>query len=167
MSRRVEKATPSVLQVNLSENLTVCSCIASDNQLTVTFLKEEKIDSRGQTILRKQQILCNTAEIDTLKKYLSLLEYFQMYHVFTRENEKTEINSLPKPKYPVPVPVHLDDESLPDEIKEVVREGKVESIVYYGNDYGFQANYKVKYKKEDKNSEFIAYEFFMVDELTK
>ena len=44
----MEKATPSVLQINLSRNLTVCSCIANDNQLTVTFLKE-KIDSRGQT----------------------------------------------------------------------------------------------------------------------
>ena len=163
----MEKATPSVLQVNLSPNLTVCSCIASDNQLTVTFLKEEKIDSRGQTILRKQQILCNTAEIETLKKYLSLLEYFEMYHVFTRENEKLKLTPLPTPKYPVPVPVPLDDESLPDENKEVVREGKVESVVYYGNDYGFLANYKVKYKKEDKNSEFITYEFFMVDELTK
>ena len=92
MSRRVEKATPSFLQVNLSPNLTVCSCFASDNQLTLTFLKEEKIDFRGQTILRKQQILRNTAEIETLKKYLSLLEYFQMYHVFTRKNEKTETN---------------------------------------------------------------------------
>ena len=90
MSRRVEKATLSVLQVNLSPNWTVCSCIASDNQLIVTFLKEEKIDFSGQTILRKQQILCNTAEIETLKTYLSLLEYFQMYDVFIRENEKTE-----------------------------------------------------------------------------
>ena len=122
MSRRVEKATPSVLQKNLSPNLTVCSCIASDNQLTVTFLKEEKIDSRGQTILRKQQILRNTAEIETLKKYLSLLEYFQMYHVFTRENEKLKLTPLPTPKYPVPVPVPLDDESLPDEIKEAEKE---------------------------------------------
>ena len=91
MSRLVEKATPSVLQVNLSASLT-CICFASDNQLTVNFLKEEKIDSRGQTILRKQQLLCNTAESETLKKYLSQLEYFQLYHVFTRENEKTEIN---------------------------------------------------------------------------
>ena len=167
MSRRVEKATPSVLQVNLSPNLTVCGCIASDSQLTVTFLKEEKIDSRGQTVLRRQQILCNTAEIETLMKYLSLLEYVQLYHVFTRENEKLKLTPLPTPKYPVPVPVRLDDESLPDEIREVAREGKVESIVYYGNDYGFQANYKVTYKKEDKNSEFITYEFFMVNELTK
>ena len=34
-------------------------------------------------------------------------------------------------KSPTPVQVSLDDESLPDEIKEVVSEGKVESIVYY------------------------------------
>ena len=80
---------------------------------------------------------------------------------------KLKLTPLPTPKYPVPVPVRLDDESLPDEIKEVVREGKVESIVYYGNDYGFQANYKVTYKEEDKNSEFITYEFFMVDEIIK
>ena len=71
MSRRVEKAAPSVLQVNLSPSLTVCSYITNDNQLTLTFLKEEKIESRGQNILRKQQILCNTKEIETLKKYLS------------------------------------------------------------------------------------------------
>ena len=84
MSRREEKANPSVLQVKLYPNLTVRNCIAIDNQSRVTFLKEEKIDPRGQTILRKQQILCNTAEIQTLKKYLSLLEYFQMYHVCTK-----------------------------------------------------------------------------------
>ena len=92
MSRRVEKVAPSVLQVNLYPSLTVFSYITNDNQLTLTFLKEEKIESRGQNILRKQQILCNTKEIETLKKYLSLLEYFQMYHVVTTENEKTETN---------------------------------------------------------------------------
>ena len=92
MSRRVEKVAPSVLQVNLSPSLTVCSCITNDNQITLSLVKEEKIESRGQSILRKQQIHCNIAEVETLKKYLSLLEYFQMYHVFTRENEKTETN---------------------------------------------------------------------------
>ena len=81
--------------------------------------------------------------------------------------KKLKLIPLPTPKYPVPVPIPLDDKSLHDEIKEVVREGKVESIVYYGNDYVFQANYKITYKKEDENSEFITYDFFMVDELTK
>ena len=92
MSRRVEKATPSVLQVILSQSLTVFSCNASDNQLTVIFREEEKIDSRGQTILRKQQVLCNTAAIETLKNCFSQVEYFQMYGVFTKENGKTETN---------------------------------------------------------------------------
>ena len=42
--------------------------------------------------MREQQIFCNIAEVETLKKYLSLLENFQMYQVSTRENEKIEIN---------------------------------------------------------------------------
>ena len=89
MSRRVKKATPSVPQVKLSPNLTACICIASDIQLTVTFLKDEKIDSRGHIILRKQQIV------------LLILKYkrniFQCWSTFkcimsTRQNEKTESN---------------------------------------------------------------------------
>ena len=70
MSRRFEKAAPSVLQVNLSPILNICSYITNDNQLTLTLLKEEKIQSRGQNLLRKEQILCNTKEIEMLKKYL-------------------------------------------------------------------------------------------------
>ena len=54
--------------------------------MTVTLVKEERIDSRGQTFLRKQQIVCGGAEIGAFKKYLSLVEYFQLYHVYTREN---------------------------------------------------------------------------------
>ena len=90
MNRRSEKAAPSLLQVNLSPNLVVHSCIADENQLTVTFVKEEKVDSRGQTVLRKQQIFCTGADLEAIMKYLSLLEYFQLYHVFGRENAKTE-----------------------------------------------------------------------------
>ena len=92
MNRRPEKTDPSLLQVSLSPSLTVYSCIAPDNQLTVTLVKEERIDSRGQSILRKQHIVCGGAEIEALEKYLSLVEYFQLYHVYERENAKTEIN---------------------------------------------------------------------------
>ena len=92
MNRRSEKAAPSLLQVNLSPNLVVYSCIVDENQLTVTFVKEEKVDSRGQTVLRKQQIVCTGAERETFKKYLSLFEYFQFFHVFRRENAKAESN---------------------------------------------------------------------------
>ena len=76
----------------MSPNLTVYSCIAPENQLTATLIKEEKIDTRGQTVLREQQIVCAGAEIEAFKKYLSQLEYFQLYHIFTREIEKVETN---------------------------------------------------------------------------
>ena len=74
MNRRPEKTSPSLLQVSLSPSLTVYSCIAPDNQLTVRLIKEERIDSHGQTILRKQQIVCGGAEIEAFKKYLSFVE---------------------------------------------------------------------------------------------
>ena len=62
-NRRLEKTAPSVLQVNLSPNLIVYSCLTAENQLSVTLVKEEKIDSRGQTVLRKQQVVCTGDEI--------------------------------------------------------------------------------------------------------
>ena len=63
--------------------------------MTVTLVKDEKIDSRGQTVLRKQQVVCTGAEIESFKKYLSHLEYFQLYHVCERENAKNESNPFP------------------------------------------------------------------------
>ena len=74
--RRLEKTELSVLQVNLSPILIVYSCLAVENQLTVTQVKEEKIDSREQTVLRKQQVVCTGAEKESIKKYLSPLGYF-------------------------------------------------------------------------------------------
>ena len=69
-NRRLEKIAPSVLQVNLSRNLIVYSCLAAENQLTVTLVKEEKIEGRGQTVSRKQKVVCTGAEIESFKKYL-------------------------------------------------------------------------------------------------
>ena len=125
-NRRLEKTAPSVLQVNLSPNLIVYSCLTAENQLTVTLVKEEKIDGRGQTVLRKQQVVCNGAEIESFKKYLSLLEYFQLYHVYERENAKNESNPFTMPKRSVPVQVPLNDDILPKEIKQRVEQGCVD-----------------------------------------
>ena len=69
-------------------------------------------------------------------------------------------------KLPTPVQVSLDDESLPDEIKQVVSKRNVESIVYYAKDCGMQSNYKETYKKGDKDSRYTTYEFFMVERVT-
>ena len=60
----------------------------------------------------------------------------------------------------------LDGESLPDEINEVVSEGNVESIVYCAIGGGMQANYKVTYKKDEKDSGYTTYDFFMIERVT-
>ena len=62
-----------------------------------------------------------------------------------------KLTPLPIHKSPAPVQVTLDDESLPYEIKQVVSKGNVEPIVYYAKDCDMQSNYKVTYKKEDKD----------------
>ena len=80
--------------------------------------------------------------------------------------KRLKLTPLPMQKSPTPVQVSLDDESLPDEIKQVVSKGNVESIVFYANDCGMQSNYKVTYKKEDKDSRYTTYEFFMVERVT-
>ena len=79
---------------------------------------------------------------------------------------KLKLTPLPTPKWPAPVQVPLDDDNLPDEIKMLVSEGNVESIVYYGIGYGMQANYKVTYKKDDKDSRYTTYEFFWIERET-
>ena len=81
---------------------------------------------------------------------------------------KLKLTPLLTPKWPAPVQVPLDDDNLPDEIKMLVSEGNVESIVYYGSWHGMQANYKVTYKKDDRDSRYTTYEFFGLKErLTK
>ena len=75
---------------------------------------------------------------------------------------KLKLTALPTPKWPAPVQVPLDDDNLPDEIKMLVSEGNVESIVYYGSGYGMQANNRVTYKKDNKDSRYTTYEFFWI-----
>ena len=82
------------------------------------------------------------------------------------KTERLKLTPLPIHKSPAPVQVTLDDESLSDESKQAVSKGNVESIVYYAKDYGMQSNYKVTYKKEDKDSRYNTYEFFMVERVT-
>ena len=79
--------------------------------------------------------------------------------------KRLKLNPLPMHTSPTPVQVSLDDESLPDEIKQVVSKGNVESVVYYAKYCGMQSNYKVTYKKEDKDSRYTTYEFLWLREL--
>ena len=79
---------------------------------------------------------------------------------------KLQLTPLPKPKWPEAVHVPLDNDNVPDEFKMLVSEGNLESIVYYASSYGMQANYKVTYKKDDKDSRYTTYEFFWIERET-
>ena len=86
----------------LSPNLTVCSCLASDNYLTLIFLKEERNVTPGKTIRRKQQILCNTAKIETLKNIFHCRCTFKFIMSLQEKMKRPKLNPLPTPKNPVP-----------------------------------------------------------------
>ena len=80
--------------------------------------------------------------------------------------KRLKLTPLPIHKSPAPVQVTLVDENLPEEIKQLVSKGKVESIVYNAKYYGMQSNYKVTYKNEHKDPRYTTYEFFTVERVT-
>ena len=54
--------------MNMSPNLIVYSCLTAENQLSVKLVMEDKNYSRGQIVLKKQQVVCTGAEIESFKK---------------------------------------------------------------------------------------------------
>ena len=154
MSHRLEKSTASLLQVNLSPNSTVYSYIRAEDQLTVTFVKEEKVDTRGQTVLRKQQGTFTDTEIETPKStfpYGSISNYTMSIQEKAR---RLKITPLPMPKHAVPFQISPTDESLPAEIKESTRDSNVESVVFRDKTDNVNANYNIAYQKTVENSQF-------------
>ena len=57
----------------------------------------------------------------------------------------------------------LDDETLPDEIKQLSKENSVESINFRDKPDSMKANYTITCKQGDKDSEYVLYEFFIVE----
>ena len=56
----------------------------------------------------------------------------------------------------------LDDETLPDDIKQPIKENNVESIVFRDKQDSMNANYTITYKQGDGDSRYVSYEFFIV-----
>ena len=67
------------------------------------------------------------------------------------------------PERPVPIQISLSDNSLPEKIRQFVNKRNVDSITYYDTALGMTANYTVVYKREDIDSQFITYDFLIVD----
>ena len=65
------------------------------------------------------------------------------------------------PKRAVPILMSLDDESLPKEIKQRVKENDVESIVFRDKVDSIHANYTVTYRNDDKDFEYVLYEIYI------
>ena len=67
--------------------------------------------------------------------------------------KRLKITPLPMPTRAVPILMSLDDESLPKEIKQRVKESDVESIVYRDKVDSINANYTITYRNYDKDYE--------------
>ena len=80
--------------------------------------------------------------------------------------QRMNLTSLPMPKRSVLVQVPLNDENLPKEIEQLLEQGCVDSVTYYGMEYGMKTSYTVAYKKEDKNSHYKTYEFLYLTNKT-
>ena len=145
-----KKTAQSLLQVDLAPSWTVYSCITAENQLSVAFVKEETINSRGQTVLRDQRIVCSRVEIEGFKKFYHYWSTFNSTMSMLEKMRSLRLTPLPRPKRPVAVQMSLTNENIQD------------SIVYYEKDCGVKASYIVTYKKADKapNLEHI---YFFVD----
>ena len=77
--------------------------------------------------------------------------------------KRLKLTPLPTPKRAVPILMSLDDETLPDEIKQLIKENNVESIVFRDKQDSMNANYTITYKQEDNGSGYVLYEFFIVE----
>ena len=62
--------------------------------------------------------------------------------------QRMNLTPLHMPKQSVPVQVPLNDDNLPKEIKQLVEQGCVDSVTYYGMEYGMKASYTVFLQKK-------------------
>ena len=60
------------------------------------------------------------------------------------------------PQRATPILMSLDDESLPKEIKQRVKEKEIESTVFRDKVDSINANYTISYRKDDKYSQYVS-----------
>ena len=77
--------------------------------------------------------------------------------LYKRKKKTLKLTPLPTPKSAVPVVMYMNDETLPDEIKQLIKERNLESIVPRDKHDSVNANYAITNKQGDKDF----YEFFL------
>ena len=76
--------------------------------------------------------------------------------------QRLKLPPLLMPQRAVPILMSLDDESIPKEIKQRVKENDVESIVFRDKVGSINASYKITYRNDDKDSEYVLYEIYIL-----
>ena len=77
--------------------------------------------------------------------------------------QRLKLTPLPMPKRAVTILMSLDDETLPKEIKQRVKENDVESIVFREKVDSINANYTITYRNDEKDSEYVLYEKYIAE----
>ena len=70
--------------------------------------------------------------------------------------KRLKTTPLPTAKRAVPVLISLNDETLPDEIKQLIKECNVESVFFRDKQDSIYANYTITYKQGDKHSGYVS-----------
>ena len=94
-----------MMQTTLSPNLVVYASMTNqspENSLTprikVTLTRTDILDCRGKPLLQKlEQITLNDIEIDNLRKFFTVLDYFHLYNVQTPGTSPVNSNVQSQP----------------------------------------------------------------------
>ena len=118
-------------------------------------LREEKIETRCQTVLRK--IVCTKAEIKVFKKYRHFLSIFICTLSMEEEMRKLKLTLLPMPKRAVPVLISLTNKSLPIETRRQIEKKNVQPVVFRDKTDTINLNYIITFMNDNQNSQFVSY----------
>ena len=81
------------------------------------------------------------------------------------KKQRLKLAPLPMPKRAVSILISLDDESFLKETKQWVKEEDSESIVFRDKIDSINANYKITYRNDDKDSEYVLDEIYIAEYL--
>ena len=161
-----------MMQTALSPNLVVYASMTIENNLTprikVTLTRTGILDWRGKPLLQKlEQITLNDIEIDNLRKL------FTLWTTFTCKIPRLQefCQSIPlfnlnleglQPQLGERRQIHLYDQQLPAELKELVKTDNVEEIHLVQATIRVAAHFVVKFKSNCNHDNFTKYEFFFI-----
>ena len=77
--------------------------------------------------------------------------------------KRLKLTPLPTPKRAVPILMSQDDETLPDEIKQLIKENNVDSIIFRDKQDWMNANFTITYKQGGNDSRYVLFEYFIVE----